>query len=372
MKGIFKSAAAAAIIAAGAISANSCQGGKQIYGNLDDAGNDTLAVYIYDAVTNRQVAKDTIVANDGKFSVGFKDTTMMLVYIVPLHQNSPNEPIFFMPGEKVKVSGSLSAPVYGGSAIYDGLDGFPEYKEFKDKLENLFDRAKDIAENDITGQQGLNAEYEKLMAAKDSVYAEYIKSNPNDPASGYLVAQMYTSPEKAFESYNILGSTVKESAMGEFLSTIASQYESAIIKERNKSNIQPGKTAPDFVLKDIKGNERKLSSFKGKYVLLDFWGKWCYWCMKGMPDMKKYYDKYHDRIEFVGISCRDSEEVWKKTVEEEGLKWTNLYNGDEETVLNMYAVEGFPTKILIDRNGKIVEVFVGESQELYDKLDELF
>ena len=59
-------------------------------------------------------------------------------------------------------------------------------------------------------------------------------------------------------------------------------------------------------------------------------------------------------------------------MEEEGLKWTNLYNGDEETVLNMYAVEGFPTKILIDRNGKIVEVFVGESQDLYDKLDELF
>lgn len=94
--------------------------------------------------------------------------------------------------------------------------------------------------------------------------------------------------------------------------------------------------------------------------------------MKGMPDMKKYYEKYKDHIEFVGINCRDSEETWQKTVREEGLVWTNLFNGDDTGLLNKYAVEGFPTKILIDKEGKIVEVFVGESEDLYTKLDELF
>lgn len=94
--------------------------------------------------------------------------------------------------------------------------------------------------------------------------------------------------------------------------------------------------------------------------------------MKGMPDMKKYYEKYSDKIEFVGIDCNDSEEVWKKTVKEEGLTWINLYNGDSRAIPDSYAIEGFPTKILIDRDGKIVQVFVGESEELYNKLDELF
>ena len=62
----------------------------------------------------------------------------------------------------------------------------------------------------------------------------------------------------------------------------------------------------------------------------------------------------------------------EKTVEEKGLDWTNLYNGDDTAILKEYAVEGFPTKILIDKDGKIVEVFVGESEELYEKLDEMF
>ena len=59
-------------------------------------------------------------------------------------------------------------------------------------------------------------------------------------------------------------------------------------------------------------------------------------------------------------------------MEEEGLTWTSLYNGDGQDILNAYAVEGFPTKVLIDPEGKIVQVFVGESEELYTALDELF
>lgn len=94
--------------------------------------------------------------------------------------------------------------------------------------------------------------------------------------------------------------------------------------------------------------------------------------MKGMPDMKEYYAKYHRKIEFVGINCRDSEETWRETVETEGLKWTNLFNGDGKEVVDSYAIKGYPTKVLIDPQGNIVEVFVGESEELYNKLDELF
>ena len=227
-----------------------------------------------------------------------------------------------------------------------------------------------ISENDIIGKQSLNAEYDRLTAKRDSIYAQYIKENPNDLTSGYLT--LFMDPAKGLDSYNLLGSTVKESAMGELLDMVAKSFTDIVIREKNKMNIQPGKPAPDFSLKGTDGKEYTLASFKGKYMLLDFWGEWCYWCMKGMPDMKKYYEKYKDQIEFVGINCRDSEETWQKTVREEGLVWTNLFNGDDTGLLNKYAVEGFPTKILIDKEGKIVEVFVGESEDLYTKLDELF
>lgn len=97
-----------------------------------------------------------------------------------------------------------------------------------------------------------------------------------------------------------------------------------------------------------------LSSFRGKYVLLDFWGTWCGWCIKGIPEMKEYYAKYKDRIEFVGIDCRDTEEKWKEGVAKHELPWTNLYSGDGQEIVIAYGVQGYPTKIIIGPEGKIV------------------
>ena len=238
------------------------------------------------------------------------------------------------------------------------------------KFASLQEKAASLAGDDIIGRESVNAEFMELSARRDSIYAEYIRQNPNDLTSGYLT--LFMNPEKGLESYNLLGSAVKESAMGRLLDDVASYFVSSIEKEKNKQNMQPGKPAPEFNLKGLDGKEYTLASFRGKYVLLDFWGKWCYWCMKGMPQMKEYYAKYKNRIEFVGIDCRDSEDTWRETVESEGLDWTNLYNGNGQEILVNYAVEGFPTKVLIDKEGKIVQVFVGESEELYEKLDRLF
>lgn len=372
MQKFMKQAAMAAVIAAGLSAVCSCDRGNRITGTLDMEGGDSLEVYVYDAVTNELAARDTIVAVNGKADIDIKrdEDRMMFVYIVPIHQVTAPSPVFLLPGDRLRISGKAGDPVFSGSEIYDGLARFDGFRHIKAEIDSLYSRAGKIAENDIIGKQSLNAEYDRLTAKRDSIYAQYIKENPNDLTSGYLT--LFMDPAKGLDSYNLLGSTVKESAMGELLDMVAKSFTDIVIREKNKMNIQPGKPAPDFSLKGTDGKEYTLASFKGKYVLLDFWGEWCYWCMKGMPDMKKYYEKYKDQIEFVGINCRDSEETWQKTVREEGLAWTNLFNGDDTGLLNKYAVEGFPTKILIDKEGKIVEVFVGESEDLYTKLDELF
>ncbi len=369
MKRIVKAAAAVSAALAGLAALSSCNNGKQISGTFSDIQNDSLAFYLYEPA-GECVLADTVVAQNGNFEISFKDTAVFLAYIFPLDHNGQPNPAFILPGEKLKVSGTADAPVYSGTEIYDGLAGFHGFQEIQDEFEALFEKNRTVAEDDIVGLQNLNAAHEALVAKRDSIYSEYIKNNPNSLTSGYLT--LFMNPEAGLESYGRLGDKVKKSSMGSFLSYIAEAYKGLVEKEKNKANVQPGKPAPEFCLKDMDGNERTLASFRGKYVLLDFWGEWCYWCMKGMPDMKKYYDKYSSKIEFVGINCRDSEETWKKTVKEQGLKWTNLYNGNGEEILVKYAVQGFPTKVLIDKDGNIVDVFVGESEDLYNKLDELF
>ncbi len=144
------------------------------------------------------------------------------------------------------------------------------------------------------------------------------------------------------------------------------------LKKMNWEKMKPGYAVPDFTLMGLDGKEMSLSDFKGKYVLLDFWGTWCRWCVKGLPEMKEYYARYADKIEFVGISCRESEEAWREGVGTHALPWTNLYNGYDQTLIVDYGIQGYPTKIILDAEGKVVEAFLGEDPALYEKLDEMF
>lgn len=88
--------------------------------------------------------------------------------------------------------------------------------------------------------------------------------------------------------------------------------------------------------------------------------------------MKKMYAKYNNRLEVVGISCRDTEEVWKKSVADHALPWTNLLNGSGDADMSArYAVKGYPTKIILDPEGRILKTIIGESPEFYTYVDSL-
>ena len=138
------------------------------------------------------------------------------------------------------------------------------------------------------------------------------------------------------------------------------------------STTPKGPEAPDFTLNDINGKPLTLSSLRGKYVVLDFWGSWCIWCIKGMPKMKEYYAKYAGKLEILGIDCNDSEEKWKAAVAEHQLPWLHVYNTDESGLLEKYGIEGFPTKVVIDPEGHVANVVVGEDPAFYTYLDKLF
>ena len=134
-----------------------------------------------------------------------------------------------------------------------------------------------------------------------------------------------------------------------------------------------GATAPDFTLNDLNGKPLTLSSLRGKYVILDFWGSWCGWCIKGFPRMKEYYQKYAGKFEILGIDCNDPEERWKAAVEKYELPWLHVYTPRSEIkVLQQYEIQGFPTKIIVDPDGKIVKIIEGEDPAFYTFLDQLF
>lgn len=154
------------------------------------------------------------------------------------------------------------------------------------------------------------------------------------------------------------------------MSAFGETTQSTTVQAR-KTTPATAKVAPDFTLTSINGKPLKLSSLRGKYVVLDFWGTWCVWCIKGMPKMKEYYAKYKKKLEIVGIDCNDTQEDWKDCVRTMKLPWKHVYHSDSDRVTSSYGVRGFPCKVIIDPKGNIVNTFMGEVPEFYTTLDTL-
>lgn len=133
--------------------------------------------------------------------------------------------------------------------------------------------------------------------------------------------------------------------------------------------------APDFTLKDMLGNPVSLSSYQGEWVVLDFWGSWCPYCIKGIPAMKEAYAKFHPKgLEIIGIDCNEPESAWIEALGKYELPWVNVYNpgGRSSAVTQEYAIQGYPTKIVVDPQGYIYETFLGEDPAFYELLETIY
>lgn len=128
---------------------------------------------------------------------------------------------------------------------------------------------------------------------------------------------------------------------------------------RNKKASETGQLAPGFEAVALDGRAVSLSGFKGKYVLLEFWGTWCGPCRAAVPGLVEFYRSMQDEnLVMIGIACNEvNEDNLKKVVEAEHLDWIQLNDarsGAGQSIKKRYAVDGVPTCILISPEGKIV------------------
>ncbi len=238
------------------------------------------------------------------------------------------------------------------------------------KLSVAFDRLGDY---DSIGKMRNNGQMQALNRQLSELNNSYLKAHPGDETAARILLG-HDNDSVFYDGYQLLSDEVKQGSLRDSLTT---RYNQVVTMRRimdNERRLTERTMAPNFTLTDINGREVSLSSFRGKQaVVLDFWGTWCYWCMKGMPEMRKYYNKYCGKVEFIGIDCDDKEDAWRKTVEKERMIWTQLRNekGDNDVAVKL-GVSTYPTKIIIDRDGRIVKVFKGEVPEFYQTLDSLF
>ncbi len=149
-----------------------------------------------------------------------------------------------------------------------------------------------------------------------------------------------------------------------FVSTKKVDIEQNIIIMREHSasdykrtELRMGQPFPDFQFTDFEGKKRKLSEFRGKYVLIDFWGTWCPPCMRELSYLKAAYSRFQPRdFEILGMNHDNDVEGVKSFLKKNGLNWTQARKDSIIPVIKSLRIRLFPTTILIDPDGKIISL----------------
>ena len=119
-----------------------------------------------------------------------------------------------------------------------------------------------------------------------------------------------------------------------------------------------GKPVPDFSATDLDGNPISLQDYRGKVVLIDFWGVWCGPCIGEMPNVKKVYDTYKDQgFDIIGVTLdSDKTELWDY-IKENDIQWRQVFSGKawrDDPLARQYNITGVPSQWLIDRDGTLI------------------
>jgi len=125
---------------------------------------------------------------------------------------------------------------------------------------------------------------------------------------------------------------------------------------------QLGSQAPDFTLSDLEGNATTLSQLRGRPVLLNFWATWCPPCRKEMPDLQRFYEKYGDKIQLLGVNWDFNSVGVEPFLDRHGITYPNVMDPKGEVFVR-YRLTGLPVSFWLDPEGFVRGVWLGAMSE---------
>jgi peroxiredoxin len=244
--------------------------------------------------------------------------------------------------------GNLNNLKFTGSSTQD------DFSAYSGIMQPLLEQSNAISQQASTSgvTDSLRSAYtnttQSILAAADAFMAK----KPASPVTALMllvIKRFAPSGDYIEQRYNMLAAESKESVYGKIL---AQGIEEA------KSGPNPiGAMAPDFSQNDTNGNPVTLSSFKGKYVLIDFWASWCRPCREENPNVVDNYNRFKNKnFTVLGVSLDRAKEPWLQAIADDNLAWTHVSDLKfwSNAVAQLYSIGSIPQNFLVGPDGKIV------------------
>jgi peroxiredoxin len=328
---------------------------------------DDVVFLTYGTFNNTKI--DSAVVKDGQFVFKGKVGEPLLGMV--FSRNYRLRLDLFIDKGPITITGSmddLDNLKVAGSPVVNEYEVFnKQIMANRKRVNNLFQQAYNAKQTgDTTTAKKLEADGNKWYVYEYEIRKNYIIEHPASPISARELV-MYTNSKTLAECtkyYAALDPKIKASEQGK---EVAERI--AILNK-----IEVGRQALAFTQNDVNDKPVSLDSYKGKYVLLEFWASWCGPCRAENPNLLKQKQLFGDKgFNILGVSLDKNKDLWVKAIEKDGLTWTQVSDlkGWNNDIAVLYGIKAVPANFLIDPSGKIIAQDL-RGEALNKKLQEIF